>query len=78
MSELEAPKVSTHECPKCGKETPNERQELTGSPLCIKCTPPMAKPLAVVEYNEKAGGVLYICRNKAEFDYLKKPANRRR
>jgi hypothetical protein len=56
---------------------PKERQEL-GINTCIKCTPQPEKPLGVIEYAGKTGGVLVVCNSRKEFDFLKRPANRRR
>ena len=70
--------METHKCPGCGADVPNERQELLGTPFCVHCTPQRPKPLGVMEYGEKAGGVLAICETRKEFEMLKKPANRRR
>lgn len=68
----------THACPSCGEPTPNERQRILGTPLCIKCSPQAPKKLGIPEYGHKAGGVTVVCDTPEEFEFLKKPANQRR
>jgi len=70
--------MGTHKCPGCGCEVPDERLELLNVHTCSRCTPQAPKLLGVMEYSEKAGGVLVITSSQAEFEYLKKPANQRR
>ena len=67
-----------HKCPCCGCEVPDERFELLGVLTCLKCTPQKEKPLGIMEYAEKAGGVLMITDSRREFEMLKRPANQRR
>lgn len=67
-----------HQCPICGKETSNQRKIITGLMTCVDCAPKVENPKGIMEYGEKAGGVLVICQSEAEFQNLKKPANRRR
>jgi hypothetical protein len=68
----------THPCPICGCSVPDERTELTGAETCIQHTFQRPKPLGIVEYAEKAGGVLFITEDRKVFEMLKRPANRRR
>lgn len=70
--------MDTHKCPVCGCDVPNERSELIGVETCIRCTPQRPRPLGVVEYAEKAGGILFITESREIFNMLKKPANQRR
>jgi ribosomal protein L37AE/L43A len=77
LSTVKSDPDGDHDCPKCGKKTPNERYILVGTMLCTTCT--VDKPIyGVVEYGHKTGGVLIITESKEEFDQLRKPANQRR
>ena len=67
-----------HPCPECGKATPNERQEILNIATCIDCTEQPFKYKGVMEYDEKAGGVLILCKSEKEFKELKASAIERR
>lgn len=41
--------ATTHACPTCGKETPNERQEILGVETCKDCTEQPKIDLSVLE-----------------------------
>jgi hypothetical protein len=56
-------------CPKCGKPFPEERRDL-GFGACIACTPQGERPLGVVVYDHKTGGVLEVC-NRDQFEAIK-------
>jgi len=81
MSDLEKYKEDPdgeHECPVCKTMVPNLRAVLVGTVLCGTCTPQPKKIYGVMEYSEKAVGVLIITDSEKEFKELKKPANKRR
>lgn len=64
------PTETFHVCPKCGVLVPDERYELVGTLLCVKCTPEKPRPLGVPIYSHKTGAVLEIC-NEEQFKAIK-------
>lgn len=65
-------------CKVCGGDVPNERVDLIGEEICIKCAPPTPKLFGVMEYSGKNVGTLVVTDDPVLFRQLKKPANRRR
>jgi hypothetical protein len=45
-------------CSECDNEFPDERHDLLGVATCISCTPQAPKPLGVMIYDHKSGGVM--------------------
>ena len=79
QTEPTQPKSSeSHKCPNCGESVPDERTELLGVVTCAKCTPQKPKPLGVLDFSHKTGGVLMITDDMKLFKLLKKPINQQR
>jgi ribosomal protein L37AE/L43A len=76
--EKEQPKVQevqisegvSHECPMCKEPVNLVRREL-GFWLCTKCTPQGIKPLGVMDYSSKTGGVLMLVNDRKLFKIAK-------
>lgn len=67
-----------HQCPSCGRIVSGMRKQLLGTDLCAQCTPQGNIPLGVMDYSEKAGGVLMVVEDRELFRILKKPVNQQR
>ncbi len=78
VQQIEADPEGTHKCPGCGKDTPNERYITLKTVLCTGCTEQPKKLYGIMEYSEKAVGILVTTEDEATFRELKKPANKRR
>ncbi len=76
--EKEEKRYNTHLCPCCHKDVSDERLEMTGTPLCVDCTPPQPPIYGVMSYAEKAGGILMTTTDPKIFRLLKKPINQQR
>lgn len=58
-------------CSKCGNDFPDERTEFLGVTTCIPCTPQRPRPLGVMVYDAKAGGMMETVDDPAVFAALK-------
>jgi len=66
-----------HTCPKCGSEVDDERRELLGIDLCIRCTPQHGL-WGIMDFSHKTAGVLMLVEDYKLFKQLKKPINQQR
>lgn len=71
-------KESVHKCPNCGADVADERTVLLNTLCCAKCTPQASKPMGVMNFDHKTGGVLMLITDKKIFRILKKPINQQR
>lgn len=55
LEQMEADEQGIHPCPKCGKDTPNERATALKVMTCIDCTPPAFAPRALPSSGEREG-----------------------
>jgi hypothetical protein len=78
VRQIKADPDGIHRCPSCNKEVPNERYFLVGNIMCCGCSAQPKKLYGVMEYSEKAVGILVMTEDENVFKELKKPANKRR
>lgn len=65
-------------CSKCDAPYPKMRRDLLGHDLCPKCTPPVERPLGIMDYGHKTAGSLMLVESRAAFNKMKKPINQQR